>query len=593
MKEKNFFRIIFSFASPCKGKMTLSVVFATIGVFGGLVPYYAVYRIIELFIKGQPDRNGILFWSLVCFAGYFVKQLFHTLSTMLSHISAYTILEQIRLKIAERLMKAPLGTVNNFTAGQIKNIMIDRVEDIELPLAHLIPELSSHLMLPIAIFTYLCTIDWRMALAALVTVPFAVVSVLILMKGFNKKWENYMNAYNHVNNVIIEYAEGIEVIKTFNQSAISYEKYARAVYSLKDNLLTWLRSYWPPMQFTAAVLPSSLLGTVPIGIALYQNGSLPPADFAISVIMSLGIVAPMMKFVQFINEAKVMEYGVKGASSLLNLVEMKNEGTFVQLPHHDIEFKDVSFSYNADDKNNVLEHLNLHIPEGEFSALVGPSGGGKSTIARLIVRFWNVNSGSITIGNVDIRRIPLSQLLQLITFVTQDNYLFDCSLKENIRLGRPDASDQEVYAAAGAAQCETFISQLKQGYDTPAGEAGKRLSGGEKQRISIARAILKNAPIVLLDEATAFTDPENEEKIQKSIAALTKGKTLLVIAHRLSTVADADRIVLLNKGKILDTGIHTELLENSPFYSHMWQAHIAAKTWTTGTKNLKEDRSHV
>lgn len=398
-----------SFASACKGKMIMSVVFATIGVFGGLVPYYAVYRIIDLFIEGHPDRSKIVFWFLVCFIGYFIKQLFHMLSTMLSHISAYTILEQIRLRIAERLMNAPLGTVYNFTAGRIKNIIVDRVETVELPLAHLIPELSSHLMLPIAIFVYLCTIDWRMALAALMTVPLAGISISMLMKGFKKQYADYMKANDYVNSVIVEYAEGIEVIKAFNQSTSSYEKYAQAVYSLRDYLLAWYRSAWPMMQFTMAVLPASLLGSVPIGIALYQSGSLHPTDFAISIILSLGIVEPMMKFTLFVNDAKVMEYGVNDANLLLNIEELKNEKTPVHLPSHDIEFKDVSFSYGGDDRNHVLEHLDLRIPEGGFSALVGPSGGGKSTIARLIARFWDINAGSINIGGVDIRRIPLSQ----------------------------------------------------------------------------------------------------------------------------------------------------------------------------------------
>lgn len=246
----------------------------------------------------------------------------------------------------------------------------------------------------------------------------------------------------------------------------------------------------------------------------------------------------------------------------------------------------MSFSYGGSDGKEVLRHLNLTIPQGKFTALVGPSGGGKSTIARLAARFWDVTGGSITLGGRDIRELPLKQLSREISFVTQDNFLFDCSLKENIRLGKPGASDEEVFAAARAAQCEEFIGRLEHGWDTAAGDAGKQLSGGERQRIAIARAILKDAPIVILDEATAFTDPENEDKIQRSIMALSKGKTLLVIAHRLSTIKNADQIVVLEKGQIVDRGTQRELLSRCPLYQALWAAHVGAQTWavTSGEK---------
>ena len=251
--------------------------------------------------------------------------------------------------------------------------------------------------------------------------------------------------------------------------------------------------------------------------------------------------------------------------------------------HTGIEIENVYFSYTDKREDEVLHGINLQLPEGSFTALVGPSGGGKSTVAKLIARFWDVTEGSIRIGGVDIREMPLSQLSEYVSFVTQDNFLFRCSLLENIRLGNPKATDEEVKAAARAAQCEEFIQKLPKGYDTPAGEAGKRLSGGEKQRIAIARMILKNAPVVILDEATAFTDPENEEKIQQSIAALAKGKTLLVIAHRLSTIKTADNIVVLENGTVKAQGRHDELLEKCPLYRDMWQAHIGAKNWAVSS----------
>ncbi len=593
MKEKNWTGTLLSFASRCRGKMILSVICAVISVFGGLVPYFGVYKIIILFIEAQPTGGQILFWAAVSLGGHMVKILFHTISTILSHISAYTVLENIRLRIAEKLMHAPLGTVLNETVGKMKNIIIDRVETIEIPLAHVIPELFSNLLLPIAVFVYLCTIDWRMALAALVTVPIAGISVVLMMRNFNKQYNDYMEASNHVNSVIVEYTEGIEVIKAFNQSTTSYEKFSKAVNAFKDYTLEWFNSTWGMMNFTVAVLPSSLLGTVPIGMALYLNGSLTPAAFTMCIILSLGIVAPLMKFSIFVNDAKAMEYAIKDADKLLNLPALRNEKTPVTLSNYDVTFNNVRFSYNEKQKDHVLSDVSINMPQNSFSALIGPSGGGKSTMARLIARFWDVNSGSITIGGVDIRQIPLSQLLKIVSFVTQDNFLFNCSLKENIRLGNPKATDEEVYEAAKAAKCDTFIARLDKGYDTPAGEAGKRLSGGEKQRIAIARAILKNAPIVILDEASAFIDPENEEKIQKSISALVKDKTLLVIAHRLSTVKNAGQIILLDKGQVVQTGTHEALLNTNSLYANMWKAHINAKSWTAAGGHAREVIKHA
>ncbi|MDC7124814.1 MAG: ABC transporter ATP-binding protein [Spirochaetales bacterium] len=581
MKKKNWIRVVLDFAANCRGKMIVSVICAVISVFGGIVPYFAVYNIIKLFIEGDPTTSNIVFWGLIALAGYAVKQLFFLVSTMLSHISAYTILENIRKRMADRLMRAPLGTVLNDTAGRIKNTIVDKVEEIELPLAHAIPEVFSHMLLPIAVFVYLCLIDWRMALVTLVTIPVAAISISILMRGFSEKYNKYMKSSDHVNSVIVEYIEGIEVIRAFNQSASSYEKFSYSVRSFLDFSLEWFRSTWPVMNFSLAVLPSSLLGTVPLGIHLYSTGSLSVAEFAISIILSLGIVAPLMKLQMIVNDIKAIDYAVMTADDFLNLEPIPDTDVNASISGCGIKFNDVSFSYSNNLK--VLDGMNLEIVDGSFTALVGPSGGGKSTVARLIARFWDINSGSIEIGGVNIKDMPLSQLMQLTSYVTQDNFLFDCSLKENIRMGRPEASDSEVFEAAQAAQCDDFISKLDLGYDTPAGEAGRRLSGGEKQRIAIARAILKNAPIVLLDEATAFTDPENEEKIQKSIMALTRGKTLLVIAHRLSTIRNADKIILIDNGKAVQSGTHEQLIEKSSLYSSMWKAHVNARQWVAGS----------
>lgn len=590
-QKDNWVKILFSFAAPCKGKMALSVFCAILSVAGGFIPFWAVYEILLAFINQNVTLNGILIWCLVGAVGYLLRVACHGISTILAHISAYTILEGIRLKIADRLMKAPLGEVMGRRIGYLKNIIMDKVEDLEPPLAHMIPELTSNLLLPVAIFIWMLVIDWRMGLAVLIAPVLAMIPMFFLMRNYNSQYAAYMEANNHVNSIIIEYVEGIEVVKAFNQSTSSYEKFVNAVQSFKEFTLAWFKSTWKSMNLMMAIMPTTLLGVLPVGLLLVQNGSISPAELAMGIILSLSIVGPLMKATTFINEAKSMEYAVEAANELLNLPVLPDSGKIVSIPHNDIALKHVTFSYDGSEQNEVLHDVNLELPEGSFTALVGPSGGGKSTIARLIARFWDVTGGNITIGGKNIKELSIRQLSELVSFVTQDNFLFNCSLKENIRLGNPNATDEEVYAAAKAACCDEFIVRLDKGYDTPAGDAGKRLSGGEKQRIAIARAILKNAPIVILDEATAFTDPQNEDKIQKSIMALSKGKTLLVIAHRLSTIQNADQIVVLKKGRIVDCGKQEELLKRCPLYADMWKAHIGAKNWSVSEK--KEVAAHV
>ena len=590
-QKDNWVKILFSFAAPCKGKMALSVFCAILSVAGGFIPFWAVYEILLAFINQNVTLNGILIWCLVGAAGYLLRVACHGISTILAHISAYTILEGIRLKIADRLMKAPLGEVMGRRIGYLKNIIMDKVEDLEPPLAHMIPELTSNLLLPVAIFIWMLVIDWRMGLAVLISPVLAMIPMFFLMRNYNSQYAAYMEANNHVNSIIIEYVEGIEVVKAFNQSTSSYEKFVNAVQSFKEFTLAWFKSTWKSMNLMMAIMPTTLLGVLPVGLLLVQNGSISPAELAMGIILSLSIVGPLMKATTFINEAKSMEYAVEAANELLNLPVLPDSGKIVSIPHNDIALKHVTFSYDGSEQNEVLHDVSLELPEGSFTALVGPSGGGKSTIARLIARFWDVTGGSITIGGKNVKELSIRQLSELVSFVTQDNFLFNCSLKENIRLGNPNATDEEVYAAAKAACCDEFIVRLDKGYDTPAGDAGKRLSGGEKQRIAIARAILKNAPIVILDEATAFTDPQNEDKIQKSIMALSKGKTLLVIAHRLSTIQNADQIVVLKKGRIVDCGKQEELLKRCPLYADMWKAHIGAKNWSVSEK--KEVVAHV
>ena len=593
-QKKGTFASVLSFAGQYRWKMIVSVVLAICSVAGGLLPYLGVYRIILLFFEGTPSKEQILPWIGLCAAGYFLKQVFHGLSTTFSHISAYHILENIRLALSEKLMRIPLGDTLSRTAGEWKSVIVDRVETIELPLAHMVPEGTSNLLLPVCVFAYMLAIDPLLALSALACVPIGGIVYGIMMKNYSSQYDKYMKASNHVNSVIIEYTEGIQVIKAFNQSTGSYQKYADSVEDFKNFTLDWFRSTWGLMNLGAAILPSTLLGMLPVGILLYLSGSLTPARLTLGIILSLSVIGPVSWFNTAVNDYKSIQYAIRDVNEVLDIAELPEAKAEVPLKDFGISLKQVRFSYGEGAKA-VFHGLNLQLPQGSYTALVGPSGGGKSTIARLIARFWDVTEGNISIGGTDIRKIPLAQLAGIVSFVSQDNFLFNCSLLENIRLGKPEASDEEVLEAARAARCEEFISRLEKGWDTPAGEAGGKLSGGERQRIAIARAILKDAPVVILDEATAFTDPENEAQLQASIARLTKGKTLLVIAHRLSTIKDADKIILLDKGNVEAAGTHEQMLGESRLYRQMWEAHIGAKSWSAGSRGTdrKEGVNHV
>jgi len=574
-KKEHWIKSILQFTGSSKVPLALSVLLAIMSVIGGLVPYVAVYQILLLLIEGTQTMQRLLFWIAIAAAGYIALTVFHAISSYFSHRAAYHILEEIRLQLAERLIRAPLGHVLNQPVGTIKNVLIDRVETLELPLAHIIPEGISNLFLPIGVFVYMLTIDYRLALASLITVPVALIVYAFMMRNFNTQYQHYMEASNHVNSVIVEYVEGIEVIKTFNQTNASYEKFTNAITDFKNYTMQWFRGTWPWMTLGNAILPSTLVGTLPIGLWLYYQGAINPAQLIICLILSMGLIYPLMKFTVFVNDFKAIEYAIADTKAYLNLESLPITEEIIALEHYDIVLNDISFSYN--DEQNVLHQLSLTIPEKSYTALVGPSGSGKSTIAKLLARFWDVTDGSIMIGHTNIQDIHPNELAKKISYVAQDNFLFKTSLFENIRMGNPHASDEEVYRAARLARCDTFIARLENGYDTDSGEAGNKLSGGEKQRIAIARAILKNAPIIILDEATAFTDPENEAEIQKAFNELAKDKTLIVIAHRLSTIKHADQIVVLKDGSIHKIGTHNELLATNGLYQTLWKAHIGSK----------------
>ncbi|MFY0517540.1 ABC transporter ATP-binding protein [Lysinibacillus sp. UGB7] len=574
-KKEHWIKSIIHFAGSSKVPLTLSVLLAIISVIGGMVPYVAIYQIITNLVDGTQNMQDIIFWIAIAMIGYLAQTLFHSISSYFSHRAAYNILEVIRLQLAERLIRAPLGHILNQPVGKIKNVIIDRVETLELPLAHIIPEGISNLLLPIGVFIYMLTIDYRLALASLVTVPIAFIVYAFMMRNFNTQYQQYMDASNHVNSVIVEYVEGIEVIKTFNQTNTSYEKFSNSITDFKNYTMKWFRSTWPWMTLGNAILPSTLVGTLPIGLWLYQRDAIDPPQLIICLILSMGLIYPLMKFTVFINDFKAIEYAIDDTKAYLNLESLPIVEETATLINYDIALNAISFSY--DNQHHVIQNVSLTIPEKSYTALVGPSGSGKSTIAKLLARFWDVTDGTITIGGTNIKEIHPNDLSKHISFVAQDNFLFKTSLLENIRMGNPQASDEEVFRAARLARCDTFISRLDNGYDSDSGEAGNKLSGGEKQRIAIARAILKDAPIIILDEATAFTDPENEAEIQKAFNELAKDKTLIVIAHRLSTIRQADQIVVLKDGSIHQVGTHDDLLKGNELYLKLWKAHISSK----------------
>lgn len=584
-EKKSWFACLMDYADGCKGRLWISVILSIISVISGLVPFYCAYRMIDSVIQEALTPSFIVRWCLIAFFAYAVKALFFGLSTGTSHNAAYSILEKLRLRAADRFMHAPLGNVMNHSIGRIKGIIVDKIEGMEPPLAHMIPEGVGHTALPLVSLIALAAVDWRMALSSLVTLPFAMACMVLTFKISGRNFEKYNNSNAAMNSAIVEYIEGIEVIKAFGRAGASYEKFSKAITDYRTFVLKWLSSTWITMKLAFALFPSTLLGIVPAGLLLCSKGIITPAETALCVMLSLSMVTSLAKLEVFGSGLSELQYTVNDLQEFLTMPALPEPLCEAPLSGYEVKLQSVSFSYSGKKENEVLHGIDMTLPQGSFTALVGPSGGGKSTVARLIARFWDVTEGSITIGGADIRNMTLKQLADTVSFVTQDNFLFSCSLLENIRLGNPKATDGQVYAAAKAAQCDEFIAKLEKGYDTPAGEAGKRLSGGEKQRIAIARMILKNAPIVILDEATAFTDPENEDKIQRSISALTKGKTLLVIAHRLSTIKNADNIVLLENGKIKAQGRQEKLLEVSPLYAAMWKAHIGARAWSVSSSD--------
>lgn len=578
-KKNNAFRWILHFAGQCRGRLTASVLLAILGSACGVVPYLAVTQIIIRILGKNYDLVPIGLLALLALLGYLGGTWLNTASTMLSHRSAFMILKNIRTELTAKLSRVPMGTILDTPSGNFKTLLVDTVEKLELPLAHMIPELTANILIPVLMLLYLFVLDWRIALISLITIPIGLFCYMGMMKDYEKRYCRVLTAGKNMDAAIVEYVGGIEVIKAFNQSSSSYGKYADAVKENEAAKATWFKQTNGFYVAGISIMPSCLLGVLPLGAWLFQSGSLTAPVFVACIILALGLVKPLIQALQYTDSLAMVDSTVQEIAGMLEEKEIKRPLEPVPLENSNISFREVSFSYGD---TEVLHQISFDAAPCGMTAIVGPSGSGKSTVARLIASFWEADSGEVQIGGVDVRRLPLKQVMDLVSYVSQDNFLFHLSVKENIRIGRPGASDEEVIVAAKQASCHDFITALPQGYDTLAGEGGSSLSGGERQRIAIARAILKNSPVVILDEATAFTDPENEAVIQASINELVQGKTLIVIAHRLSTITAADKILVMDNGRIEAEGTHDALLRDCLLYRELWEAHISAKDTKEG-----------
>lgn len=579
-KQENPIKVLFSFAGEAKGEMTLSVILAIIGELFGMAPFFAVAALAGQVYAGTAtisDAAIIAGIAAVCMA---LRSFLTLKSSLRSHGISFTILKNIRRAVADKMRRVPMGVMLETPSGTFKTLLVDNVGRLEDIIAHMIPEMPSGVAGPVASIALVFILDWRMGLASLITVPVSLLFMLGMMRGYSEKMAIYLRSGNEMNAALVEYVSGIQVIKAFGQSGRSFGRFSESVNFFHDSTLAWWRQSWFWMSGFKAVLPSTLLGTLPIGTWLYINGGITLPFLLACIIIPIGFMPQLMKLGFGLEQLTYMASNLKPIREFLAKPEQHRPETPVTMTERAFIFENAGFSY--DGKTEVLHEVSFTTSPGHITAIVGPSGSGKSTIAKLMAGFWDATAGTIRFGGHDIRDIPFTQLMEEISYVAQDNFLFDKSILENIRMGNPDASDTEVETAAKAANCHDFIMELEHGYNTMAGDAGDRLSGGERQRITIARAMLKPASVIILDEATAYADPENEAQIQQAISRLVKDKTLIVVAHRLSTIRNADQILVINSGRLIARGTHEELQAGCQLYKTMWQQY-------TGTADTMEE----
>lgn len=563
-KERSVISWLADFAGSKKAEYAVSVIAALLGVACSLFPYLIMIELIGALVNGTAGLDRCINRCLIMGIWWVARYLLHSLSTMISHHATFSVLAEIRMRLMKKLSTLPLGTVQERSSGSYKSIIVERVDSIEVTLAHMLPEMTSNIVGALAVLVLLFCVDWRMALATLIVLPVGGAFFMMMFSGYGPKFRRAVESTKNLNDTAVEYINGIEVIKAFGRAKTSYGKFVAAAKEGADCYIEWMRSCLFGQSAGMAIIPSTLLGILPIGCLLYMNGSLPAETFITVIILSFSVMQPIITAFSYTDDIAQVRTIVGEVTDILEKKDLNRPKSAKVLPKdNSIELKNVRFSYRDEE---VLHGVSLKVEAGTVNALVGPSGSGKSTIARLIASLWDVDSGSIELGGADIKELPLSECTRRISFVSQDNYLFDLSVRDNIRMGRKGATDEEVAEAAKKARCHDFITALPDGYDTVIGEGGATVSGGERQRITIARAIMKGAPIIVLDEATANVDPENEKDLVEAIEELTHDKTVVMIAHRLKTVRNADMIFVADGGRIVRQGTHDELIGQDGLY---------------------------
>ena len=565
------FAKLFYFMRPDKGKMILSLALACIGEALGMVPYIVVGLLAAGLVESTLTLSMAAWLCVAAAFGQVAKFFFTWRSSMMSHGIAFKALRTMREMMAEKMARVPMGTIVDTPTGTFKNRFIDNVNQLEDAIAHFMPELPSNVFAPVLAMAIVFAIDWRMGLAGIATIPLGILFYLGMMRGYKEKMARYIASEQAMNATLVEYVNGIQVIKAFGRSASSYGSFSRAVAEYHDSTLAWFRQSWVWMALVKAVVPCTLLVSLPLGVWLLSTGQLGLPAFMVCISIPLGFIGGVLKFAQAASQISRMDACLNVIWDFLGLPELTRPHERVELFGDSFSFENVSFSYHEGEE--VLHDVSFQTKPGSITAIVGPSGSGKSTVAKLMAGFWDASGGAIRYGGHDVRDIPFGQLMEHVAYVAQDTFLFDRTIADNIRMGRQDATDAEVEEAARAAGAYEFIERVPQGFDTPAGEAGARLSGGERQRITIARAMLKDADVVILDEATAYADPENEALVERAISELVAGKTLVTIAHRLSTITGADQIIVMDAGRIIAQGRHGDLLASCPLYARMWADH--------------------
>lgn len=585
-KKLNGLQHLIASAKPFKGKYLLSIFMAVLGVTCRVLPFIIISQVILSLYEGIRTPATYAADLLLMAVSYLLESFFSGISVNLAHRACYQTLAEIRISALNKMFTLPLGYVKSQSIGELKNMVVDRIESLEPTLAHLIPEMTANLIVPVFVLSYMFLLDWRMAFLALAILPLGCIFILFSFRDYDKNFQTQISLSKKVNSSLIEYINGLEVIKIFNHGSRSFQKFSDTVEENANFSVNWMYqiSFW--VSAAQVVWFASLVFVLPMGLVFVQNGSLEAGRFLQLIILTLSWIKPILAASQFTDQISTVRTTTKEIFDMLNDQDLIRPEKGISPSDHSIELKKVHFAYGqlAGSQSGGIGKEALHgisfcVPEGKKIALVGPSGGGKTTIGRLIAGFWDAGQGSVEIGGRNLKELSVDEIGKCIAYVDQDVFLFHAAIRENLCLGNSSITEEQMIAAAKAACCHDFIMALPQGYDTVAGRRGSHLSGGERQRISLARALLKDAPIIILDEATAYFDPDSEVLIEKALSELTKGKTLVVIAHRLSTVTDADQIVVIENGTIAAQGTHKELLNASKLYCEMWNAHAGAKEY--------------